>query len=68
MCNDPIIQEVRKAREEIARKNNYDFDMICKQAIEYQNQFNHIGISILSFYDFCTYDFRLLLWSNSNQV
>jgi hypothetical protein len=40
MFNDPIIQEVRKAREEIARKNNYDFDMICKQAIEYQNQFS----------------------------
>ena len=29
MIDDPIVDEVRKARDEYARKFNYDLDTIC---------------------------------------
>ncbi len=30
MWNDPIVDEVRKARAEIAKKSNYNFDKLFK--------------------------------------
>ncbi len=30
MYKDPIIEEVRKARDEYAKKFNYDLDAICR--------------------------------------
>jgi len=27
--NDPVVAEIRKAREEYARKFNYDFELMC---------------------------------------
>ena len=30
MIEDPIVAEVRKARDEYARRFNYDLDAICK--------------------------------------
>lgn len=38
MKNDPIVAEVRKAREKISAKCNYDLDELCKylQSVEKQ--------------------------------
>ena len=30
MLHDPIVEEVRKARDEYAKKFNYDLDAICR--------------------------------------
>ena len=34
--NDPIVQEVRKYRDEHAKKFNYDLNAICKDLISRQ--------------------------------
>ena len=36
MIDDPIVDEVRKIREEYARQFNYDLDAICKDLQEKQ--------------------------------
>jgi hypothetical protein len=36
MIHDPIVEEVRKAREEYARSFNYDLDAICRDLREKQ--------------------------------
>ncbi|TWU28113.1 hypothetical protein Pla144_14000 [Bythopirellula polymerisocia] len=36
--DDPIIQEVRKARDDYAKKFNYDLDAICKDLQEKQQR------------------------------
>jgi len=38
MNDDLIVQEVRKARDEYAKKFNYDLDAICKNLQEKQEQ------------------------------
>ena len=38
MTNDPIIEEVRKARDEYAKKFNYDLDDIYRDLIRKQEQ------------------------------
>ncbi len=38
MNDDPITQEVRKARDEYAKKFNYDLDAICRDLQEKQQQ------------------------------
>ena len=38
MIDDPIVAEVRKARDEYARRFNYDLDAICKDLQEKQSQ------------------------------
>ncbi len=36
--NDPIIEEVRKIRDEYAKRFNYDLDAICKDLQEKQER------------------------------
>lgn len=36
MQPDPIVEEVRKARDEYAKKFNYDLDAICRDLREKQ--------------------------------
>jgi len=38
MNDDLIVQEVRKARDEYAKKFNYDLDAICKDLQKKQKQ------------------------------
>ena len=38
MNDDPIVQEVRKARDEYAKKFDYDLDAICRDLQEKQQQ------------------------------
>ena len=38
---DPIVEEVRKARDEHARKFNYDLDAICRDIQERQKTCGH---------------------------
>jgi hypothetical protein len=38
MIDDPIVAEVRKARDEYARRFNYDLDAICKDLQQKQLQ------------------------------
>lgn len=38
MNDDPIVQEVRKARDEYAKKFDYDLDAICRGMQEKQQQ------------------------------
>ncbi len=35
---DPIVEEVRKARDEYAKKFNYDLDAICRDLQEKQGK------------------------------
>ena len=35
--DDPIVDEVRKARDEYARKFNYDLDAICRDLKKHQD-------------------------------
>jgi len=44
--NDPIVEEVRKARDEYAKKFNYDLDAICRDLQEKQAQ---PGKNVVSF-------------------
>ena len=46
MIDDPIVAEVRKARDEYARRFNYDLDAICKDLQEKQAQ---SGSEVVSF-------------------
>ena len=46
MIDDPIVAEVRKARDEYARRFNYDLDAICKDLQERQSQ---SGRNVVSF-------------------
>jgi len=38
---DPIVEEVRKARDEHARKFNYDLDAICQDIQDRQKTCGH---------------------------
>lgn len=38
MIDDPIVAEVRKARDEYARRFNYDLDAICQDLQKQQSQ------------------------------
>lgn len=38
MTDDPIVVEVRNARDEYARRFNYDLDAICKDLQQKQSQ------------------------------
>ncbi len=38
MIDDPIVEEVRKARDEYAKRFDYDLDAICKDLQEKQQQ------------------------------
>lgn len=38
MIDDPIVEEVRKARDEYAKKFGYDLDAICQDLQEKQQQ------------------------------
>ncbi len=46
MIDDPIVAEVRKARDEYARRFNYDLDAICKDLQQKQAQ---SGRKVVSF-------------------
>jgi hypothetical protein len=46
MIDDPIVAEVRKARNEYARRFDYDLDAICKDLQERQAQ---SGRQVVSF-------------------
>jgi hypothetical protein len=45
MFKDPIVEEVRKIREEQAEKCNYDLDKIFDQAIKRQKKSKQITVS-----------------------
>ncbi len=38
MIKDPIVEEVRKARDEYAKQFNYDLDAICRDLKKKQEQ------------------------------
>jgi len=38
MNDDPIVEEVRRARDEYAKKFNYDLDAICRDLQKKQEQ------------------------------
>ncbi|NCO35283.1 MAG: hypothetical protein AUJ92_05120 [Armatimonadetes bacterium CG2_30_59_28] len=38
MCDDPIVAEVRRARDELARKFNYDIQVICADLMRRQGK------------------------------
>jgi hypothetical protein len=38
MYKDPIVEELRKARDEYAKKFNYDLDAICQDLQKKQEQ------------------------------
>ncbi len=40
--NDPIVEEVRKFRDEHARKFNYDLNAICADLMEKQQRSGHV--------------------------
>jgi hypothetical protein len=46
VIDDPIVAEVRKAREEYARRFNYDLDAICNDLQQRQSQ---AGRKVVSF-------------------
>ena len=46
MINDPIVEEVRKARDEYARQFNYDMDAICE---DLKNKQEQPGKNLVSF-------------------
>ncbi len=46
MIDDPIVAEVRNARDEYARRFNYDLDAICKDLQQRQAQ---AGRKVVSF-------------------
>ena len=46
MIDDPIVAEVRKARDEYARRFNYDLDAICNDLQQRQTQ---AGRKVVSF-------------------
>jgi hypothetical protein len=38
MMHDPVVEEVRKARDEYAKQFNYDLDAICRDLREKQEK------------------------------
>ena len=46
MQPDPIVEEVRKARDEYAKRFNYDLDAICRDLQEKQKQGKRKVISL----------------------
>jgi len=46
MNDDPIVEEVRKARNEYAKKFDYDLDAICRDLQQKQEQ---LGKHVVSF-------------------
>ena len=46
MIEDPIVAEVRKARDEYAKRFNYDLDAICR---DLQNKQLQSGRKLVSF-------------------
>ena len=46
MIEDPIVAEVRQARDEYAKRFNYDLDAICR---DLQNKQTQSGRKIVSF-------------------
>ena len=44
--NDPIVDEVRKFRDEHARKFNYDMDAICADLRQRQQRSGHPLVSL----------------------
>ena len=46
MQPDPIVEEVRKARDEYAKRFNYDLDAICRDLQEKQRLGNRRVISL----------------------
>ena len=46
MWNDPIVAEVRRIREELAARHQYDIHEICREARQGEKQSSH---SIVSF-------------------
>jgi hypothetical protein len=46
MIEDPIVDEVRKARDELARRFNYDLDALCADLQQKQAQ---SGRKVVSF-------------------
>ncbi|MBN2089229.1 hypothetical protein JW964_06435 [candidate division KSB1 bacterium] len=47
MLKDPIVDEVRKIREEQAEKYNYDLGKIIDQAIKRQKKSKHLTVSFV---------------------
>jgi hypothetical protein len=45
MPDDPIVEEVRNARDEYAKQFNYDLDAICRDLQEKQRQSNRQVVS-----------------------
>jgi hypothetical protein len=45
MIDDPIIEELRKFREEYAAKFNYDFVAMCQNLREQEKQHQHLIVS-----------------------
>jgi len=44
--NDPIVEEVRKFRDEHARKFNYDLNAICADLMEKQKRSGHVLVRL----------------------
>ncbi len=44
--NDPIVEEVRKFRNEHAKKFNYDLDAICQDLIKHQKTSTHLVVDL----------------------
>ena len=47
MFKDPIVDEVRKIRDEQAEKYNYDLERIFNQAIKRQKKSKHLTVSFV---------------------
>lgn len=45
MKDDPIVEEVRKHREEYAKKFNYDLDAICRDLQKKQEESGKVVVS-----------------------
>jgi hypothetical protein len=45
MIDDPIVDEVRRARDEYARRFNYDLDAICSDLQQRQAQSGRMVVS-----------------------
>lgn len=45
MMDDPIVEEVRKHREEYAKKFNYDLDAICRDLQKKQEESGKVVVS-----------------------
>jgi hypothetical protein len=48
MWEDPIVEEIHKIREEIAKKFNHDLHAICEDARMKQGKSGHVVVSFQS--------------------